>query len=54
MSDEVIKKVYEENKKTNIPISKIIQNDLYETEVIVQIITGDALPQILKEMVKNN
>jgi hypothetical protein len=48
ITDEIINKAYEESKRTNVPVSKIIQNYLPGAEVIVQITHGEAVPPMTK------
>lgn len=48
ITDEMINNAYEESKRTNIPVSKIIHNYLPGAEVIVQITPGEGMPPMTK------
>lgn len=48
ITDEIINKAYEESKRTNIPVSKIIHKYLPGAEVIVQITPGEGMPPMTK------
>ena len=48
ISGEIIEKAFEESKRTNEPVSKVIQKYMKNLKVITQIVPGEAVPEMTK------